>query len=78
MRKVENSESQVARVEPIKWSLGSSGYAKNRNAGIKRLNRFHSFFVKTLLSGLLGKTDTAHINSTQLIVLHFEKHSQVP
>ena len=38
MRKVKNSESQVARVEPLKWSLGNNWYAKNCNAGIKRLN----------------------------------------
>ena len=42
MWKVKNSESQVVRVEPIKWSLGNNGYAKNRNAGIKRLNTFEA------------------------------------
>ena len=36
-QKVKNSENRVARVEPIKWSLGNNGYAKNCNAGSKKL-----------------------------------------
>jgi hypothetical protein len=34
----KNTESWVARVEPINRSLGNNRYAKNRNAGMKRIN----------------------------------------
>ena len=44
MRKLKNSESRVARVEPINWSSGNNGYAKNCNAGIKRLKERWPYF----------------------------------